>query len=184
MLCLPLRLLRCGVCGLRFVAFALFAFLVPVVAPLGLALFGLRCVVRLRLLVGVAFLFPLCPLSVVRALFGLFVLLSFVVVLVLFALFGAGFLQHRPNYNLLLKESKKMLYEFTFVYCYKIEEKDGTTDYACSDFPLWAESWAAARETAKLFAFQCFGGLCNPFTIYGGAQVTLLHYFVKWKINP
>lgn len=77
-----------------------------------------------------------------------------------------------------------MLYEFTFVYCYKIEEKDGTTDYACSDFPLWAESRAAARETAKLFAFQCFGGLCNPFTIYGGAQVTLLHYFVKWKINP
>ena len=105
MLCLPL--LRCGVCGLRFVAFALFAFPVPLVAPLGLALFGLRCVVRLRLLVGVAFLFPLCPLSVVRALFGLFVLLSFVVVLALFALFGAGFLQHRPNYNLLLKESKK-----------------------------------------------------------------------------
>lgn len=33
-----------------------------------------------------------------------------------------------------------MLYEFTFVYCYKIEEKDGATDYACSSFPLWAES--------------------------------------------
>lgn len=77
-----------------------------------------------------------------------------------------------------------MLYEFTFVYCYKIEEKDGTKEYAYSNFPLWAESWAAARETAKLFAFQCFDGLCNPFTIYGGAQITLMHYFVKWKINP
>ena len=45
-----------------------------------------------------------------RALFGLFVLLSFVVVPALFALFGAGFLQHRLNYNLLLKESKKRCY--------------------------------------------------------------------------
>lgn len=106
-LCSLLRLLRCGACGLRFVVSALSAFLVPLVALLGSALFGLRCVVRLRLLVGVAFPFPLCLLSVVRALFGLFVLLSFVAALVLFALFGAGFLQHRPNYNLLLKEKSQ-----------------------------------------------------------------------------
>lgn len=90
-LCSPSLSLRFGAFGLRFVVSVSSAFPALPAVLLVLALFGLRCVVRLLLSVGVAFLFPLCRRSVVPASFGLSVLPSFAVGRALSALCGRGF---------------------------------------------------------------------------------------------
>lgn len=74
-----------------------------------------------------------------------------------------------------------MLHKFKFIYSYKIEENE-KTEYFTSDSPFFAKDYNTAKRVAKQLAFDLFGGLNNPFTIYGGAKVTLMHYFVKWKI--
>ena len=74
-----------------------------------------------------------------------------------------------------------MLLEFKFIYSYKVEE-NGKTEYFTSEFPIWSEGYNSAKRTARQFALDLFGGLDNPFTIYGGAKITLMNYFVKWKI--
>lgn len=74
-----------------------------------------------------------------------------------------------------------MLLEFKFIYSYKVEE-NGKTEYFTSEFPIWAEGYNSAKRTARQFALDLFGGLYNPFTVYGGATITLMYYFVKWKI--
>ena len=90
-LCSPSLSLRFGAFGLRFVVSVSSAFLALPAVLRVLALFGLRCVVRPLLSVGVAFLFPPCRRSVVPALFGLSALPSFAVGRALSALCGRGF---------------------------------------------------------------------------------------------
>lgn len=76
-----------------------------------------------------------------------------------------------------------MMYKFDFYYSYKIED-NGEVEHCFSSVPLFAPDWQSAKEKGKQLAFDMFGGLENPFTIYGGAKVTLMHYVVKWKLTP